>query len=88
MKQPTMGAYRGVLGAGCSCSLEREGLENEVLYPPKQCCFDVKSINTDSSVGPPVQPVRSWFNRSDPGSIGSILVQSISSLINQTGSEP
>ena len=69
MKQPTMGAYRGVLGAGCSCSLEREGLENEALYPPKRRCFDVKSINTDSPVGPPVQPDRSWFNRFNPGSI-------------------
>ena len=52
VKWPALGAYRDALGVGRevggSCSLEREGLENGVLYRPKWRHFDVRSIKTTS----------------------------------------
>ena len=32
-------------------SLEREGLEKEVLYPPKRRCFDAEKKKIESSEG-------------------------------------
>ena len=52
VKWSIVGACRGALEAdreaGDNYGLEREGLENGVLYPPKWRHFDVRSIKTTS----------------------------------------
>ena len=53
VKWPVLGAYRDALGVswevGGSCGLEREGLEKEVLYPPKWCRFDAEKNKIKSN---------------------------------------
>ena len=49
VKWLVLGAYRDALGTcrevGSSCGLEGEGLEKEVLYPPKWRRFDAEKKN-------------------------------------------
>ena len=70
VKWSVLGAYRNALGAcrevGSSCSLERDGLEKEVLYPPKWRRFDAEKekLNQTGRFGMnwPIRPVH-WLNR-------------------------